>query len=102
MLCCLGWYTVSVMPERNRNHGINHLHEKILYVAADGERKDVVSTLFFTGWIVSGLAIIFLGLSYGRDAAMMALQAVGFAGGILWLINNWWKYKLNVKYSTDK
>ena len=90
------------MSKENRNNETNRLHKKVLYVVADGERKDAVTIIFFVGWIVSGLAIIFLGLSYGRDAAMMALQAVGFAGGILWLINNWWKYKLNVKYSTDK
>jgi len=90
------------MSKENRNNETNRLHKKVLYVVADGERKDAVTIIFFVGWIVSGLAIIFLGFNYGRDAVLMALQAVGFAGGILWLINNWWKYKLNVKYSTDK
>ena len=89
------------MSENNRTNETNHLHKIILYVVADSERKDVVTSIFFISWIVSGLAIIFLGLSYGSDAAMIGLQAVGIAGGILWLINHWWKHKLYVKYSPD-
>ena len=89
------------MLMENRDNETNRLHEKVLYVVADGERKDAVTTIFFVGWIVSGLAIIFLGLNYGRDAALIALQAVGITGSILWLINNWWKHRLYVKYSPN-
>jgi len=89
------------MSKENRNNETNRLHKKVLYVVADGERKDAVTIIFFVGWIVSGLAIIFLGFNYGRDAVLMALQAVGITGSILWLVNNWWKHRLFVKYSPD-
>ena len=79
----------------------NQLHEKILYIAADGRRKDTITIVFFVGWIFSGLAIIFLELNYGRGAVLMALLAVAVAGSIFWIMNNWWKYKLQARYSPD-
>jgi hypothetical protein len=90
------------MSEKNRNNEMSCLHEKILYVVADGERKDTVTSIFYVGWVVSGLAILVLALNYGRDAAMMALLAVAIAGSILLLINTWWKHRLQVKYSPDE
>ena len=89
------------MPQGNHIIEFNRLHEKVLYVVADDERKDAVSTIFYVGWIVSGLIILFLALNYGRDAAMMALLGVGIAGSILWLVNSWWKRRLYMKYSPD-
>lgn len=87
------------MREKNLIDETNRLHETVLYVAADSERKDVVTTLFFAGWILSGLVIIFLLLNGGRDAALLALQAIAIAGSILWLVNCWWKHRLRVRYS---
>ena len=92
---------ISFMSEGNRNIEFNRLHEIVLYVVANDERKDTVSTIFYVGWIVSGLVILFLALNYGRDAAMIALLAVATAGSILWLINSWWKRRLHMKYSPD-
>jgi len=89
------------MPEEPRDIEIHRLHEKVLYVVADGERKDAVSVIFYVGWIVSGLVIIFLALNYGRDAVLMAMQVAAIAGGILWLINSWWKHRLHARYLPD-
>ncbi|MGB5427863.1 MAG: hypothetical protein WBN95_13870 [Gammaproteobacteria bacterium] len=89
------------MQQRNHNIEFNHLHEIVLYVVADDERKDAVSTIVYVGWIVSGLVLLFLTLIYGRDAAMMALLVIAIAGSILWLINTWWKRRLYLKYSPD-
>ncbi len=89
------------MQQRNHNIEFKRLHEIVLYVVADDERKDAVSTIVYVGWIVSGLVLLFLTLIYGRDAAMMALLAIAIAGSILWLINTWWKRRLYLKYSPD-
>ena len=89
------------MQQRNHNIDFNRLHEIVLYVVADDERKDAVSTIVYVGWIVSGLVLLFLTLIYGRDAAMMALLVIAIAGSILWLINTWWKRRLYLKYSPD-
>ena len=89
------------MSEHNRNYEMNRLHEKVLYVVANDDRKDAVITILFVGWIVFGLVIIFLELMYGGSAAMMALLTAGVAGGILWLTNTWWKHRLHAKYSPD-
>ena len=80
---------------------MNQLHEKVLHVVANDDRKDAITIILFVGWIVFGLVIIFLELMYGGNAAMMALLAAGIAGGNLWLINTWWKHRLYVKYSPD-
>ena len=89
------------MQQRNHNIEFNRLHEIVLYVVADDERKDAVSTIVYVGWIVSGLVLLFLTLIYGRDAAIMALLVIAIAGSILWLINTWWKRRLYLKYSPD-
>jgi len=89
------------MSQGSQNIEFNRLHEKVLYVVADDERKDAVSIIFYVGWIVSGVVILFLALNYGRDAAMAALLAVSIAGSILWLINTRWKRRLHMKYSPD-
>ena len=89
------------MQQRNHNIDFNRLHEIVLYVVADDERKDAVSTIVYVGWIVSGLVLLFLTLIYGRDAAIMALLVIAIAGSILWLINTWWKRRLYLKYSPD-
>lgn len=89
------------MPQGNHTIEFNRLHEKVHYVVTDDERKDAVSTIFYVGWIVSGLIILYLSLNYGWDAAMLALLAVAIAGSILWLINSWWKRRLYMKYSPD-
>ena len=89
------------MLDENRDNEMNRLHKKVFYVVADDERKDAVTLIFYVGWIISGLAILFLALNYGRDAATMAVLAVAVAGSILWLINSWWKHRLYVKYSPD-
>lgn len=89
------------MREKSHIDETNRLHETVLYVAADSERKDVVTTLFFDGWILSGLVIILLLLNGGRDTALLAMQAMAIAGSILWLINTGWKNRLHVKYSQE-
>jgi len=89
------------MQEETRDIDINRLHEKVHYVVADGERKDAVSVIFYVGWIISGLVIIFLALNHGRDAVLMALQVAAIASGILWLINRWWKHRLHARYLPD-
>ena len=89
------------MQQRSHNIEFNRLHEKVLYVVADDERKDTVSTIFYIGWVISGLVILFLALNYGSDAAMMALLTSSIAGSILWLINTRWKRRLHMKYSPD-
>jgi len=86
------------MPEETRDIEIDRLHEKVLYVVADGERKDAVSVIFYLVWIISGLVIIFLALNHGRDAVLMALQVAAMASGILWLINSCWKHRLHARY----
>jgi len=89
------------MSQESRNIDINRLHEKVFYVVADDARKDAVTVIFYIGWIISGLAIIFLALNYGGGAAVTALLAVAVAGSLLGLINRWWKRRLYVKYSPD-
>jgi hypothetical protein len=89
------------MQNEKYNIEKRRLHETVLYAVVDSERKDVVIRVFYVGWMISGLAIIFLALKYGNEAALMALLAVGVAGIVLWLFNNWWKYRLYVKYSPD-
>ncbi|MGB5180043.1 MAG: hypothetical protein WBP44_15110 [Gammaproteobacteria bacterium] len=89
------------MQREKDNTDKRRLHETVLYAVVDSERKDVVTSIFYAGWMVSGLTIIFLALKYGNEAALMALLAAGVAGIILWLFNNWWKYRLYVKYSPD-
>ncbi len=90
-----------VMQQRNHNIDFNRLHDKVLYAVEDDERKDAVSIIFYVSWIVSGLIILFLALSHGGEAAMMAFMAAGIAGGILWLVNTRWKRKLHMKYTAD-
>ena len=89
---------------RDKSHigETNRLHETVLYVAADSERKDVVTTLFLAGWILSGLVIAFLLLNGGSDAALLALQAIAIAGSVLWLINTGWKHRLQMRYSQER
>jgi len=89
------------MQEETHDIDINRLHEKVHYVVADGERKDAVSVIFYVGWIISGLVIIFLALNHGRDAVLMALQIAAIASGILWLINRRWKHRLQARYLPD-
>ena len=89
------------MPLGNHIIEFSRLHEKVHYVVADDERKDAVSTIFYVGWIVSGLIILYLALNHSWDAAMLALLAVAIAGSILWLINSCWKRRLYMKYSLD-
>jgi hypothetical protein len=89
------------MSQGNQNIEYNRLHKKVLYVVADDERKGTVSTIFYIGWVVSGLVILFLALNYGGDAAMMALLTSSIAGSVLWLINNRWKHRLLIKYSPN-
>ena len=89
------------MARVQNNTDTSHLHEVVHYAVANSERKDVVARIFYVGWMISGLIIIFLALKYGNEAALMALLAAAFAGLILWLINNSWKHRLHVRYSPD-
>jgi urea transporter len=89
------------MARVHNNTDTNHLHEVVHYAVLNSERKDVVARIFYVGWMISGLIIIFLALKYGNEAAFMALLAAAVAGLILWLINNSWKHSLYVRYSPD-
>jgi Flp pilus assembly protein TadB len=89
------------MPREQYNTDANNLHEAVLYAVMDSERKDVVTRIFYTGWIISGVIIIYLALKYGNQAALLALFVVGIAGLILWLSNSWWKRRLYARYSSD-